>query len=94
MGNAGPWFWLAWAREVLTVRVPQSLQDDSKNENLLELNQKLQLQLSQEKAALQLESEELNILIRYQPRQCPRPAAPGAARCLRFPGAALPFGCS
>ncbi|XP_067422043.1 bridge-like lipid transfer protein family member 2 isoform X2 [Emydura macquarii macquarii] len=44
--------------------VMKSLQDDSKNENLLELNQKLQLQLSQEKAALQLESEELNILIR------------------------------
>jgi hypothetical protein len=40
------------------------LQDDSKNENLLDLNQKLQLQLNQEKANLQLESEELNILIR------------------------------
>ncbi|CAM5164364.1 unnamed protein product [Eretmochelys imbricata] len=44
--------------------IMKSLQDDSKNENLLELNQKLQLQLSQEKADLQLESEELNILIR------------------------------
>ncbi|XP_075760621.1 bridge-like lipid transfer protein family member 2 [Pelodiscus sinensis] len=44
--------------------VVKSLQDDSKNENLLELNQKLQLQLSREKADLQLESEELNILIR------------------------------
>uniref|UniRef100_A0A8C0GPD0 Bridge-like lipid transfer protein family member 2 n=1 Tax=Chelonoidis abingdonii TaxID=106734 RepID=A0A8C0GPD0_CHEAB len=44
--------------------IMKSLQDDSKNENLLELNQKLQLQLSQEKASLQLESEELNILIR------------------------------
>ncbi|ELV12096.1 hypothetical protein TREES_T100003578 [Tupaia chinensis] len=44
--------------------VMKSLQDDSKNENLLELNQKLQLQLNQGKANLQLESEELNILIR------------------------------
>ncbi|XP_072495879.1 bridge-like lipid transfer protein family member 2 isoform X2 [Notamacropus eugenii] len=40
--------------------IMKSLQDDSKNENLLDLNQKL----SQEKADLQLESEELNILIR------------------------------
>ncbi|GAB1296519.1 Protein KIAA0100 [Apodemus speciosus] len=40
------------------------MKDDSKNENLLDLNQKLQLQLNQEKANLQLESEELNILIR------------------------------
>ncbi|XP_068945900.1 bridge-like lipid transfer protein family member 2 isoform X2 [Petaurus breviceps papuanus] len=40
--------------------IMKSLQDDSKNDNLLELNQKL----SQEKADLQLESEELNILIR------------------------------
>ena len=44
--------------------IMKSLQDDSKNENLLDLNQKLQLQLNQEKANLQLESEELNILIR------------------------------
>uniref|UniRef100_A0A5F9DT06 Bridge-like lipid transfer protein family member 2 n=1 Tax=Oryctolagus cuniculus TaxID=9986 RepID=A0A5F9DT06_RABIT len=44
--------------------IMKSLQDDSKNENLLDLNQKLQLQLNQEKATLQLESEELNILIR------------------------------
>ncbi|PKU30493.1 hypothetical protein llap_19203 [Limosa lapponica baueri] len=42
----------------------KSLQDDSKNENLLDLNHRLQQQLSQEKADLQLESEELNILIR------------------------------
>lgn len=42
----------------------KSLQDDSKNESLLDLNHKLQQQLSQEKADLQLESEELNILIR------------------------------
>lgn len=42
----------------------QSLQDDSKNETLLELNHRLQQQLSQEKSDLQLESEELNILIR------------------------------
>lgn len=44
--------------------VLQSLQDDSKNESLLDLNHRLQQQLSQEKADLQLESEELNILIR------------------------------
>ncbi|XP_070246468.1 bridge-like lipid transfer protein family member 2 isoform X3 [Bos mutus] len=44
--------------------IMKSLQDDSKNENLLDLNLKLQLQLNQEKANLQLESEELNILIR------------------------------
>uniref|UniRef100_G3T406 Bridge-like lipid transfer protein family member 2 n=1 Tax=Loxodonta africana TaxID=9785 RepID=G3T406_LOXAF len=44
--------------------IMKSLQDDSKNENLLDMNQKLQLQLNQEKANLQLESEELNILIR------------------------------
>ncbi|XP_038614966.1 protein KIAA0100 homolog isoform X2 [Tachyglossus aculeatus] len=44
--------------------IMKSLQDDSKNENLLDLNQKLQMQLSREKADLQLESEELNILIR------------------------------
>ncbi|KYO37174.1 protein KIAA0100-like [Alligator mississippiensis] len=44
--------------------IMKSLQDDSKNESLLDLNQKLQQQLSQEKATLQLESEELNILIR------------------------------
>uniref|UniRef100_F6PFS8 Bridge-like lipid transfer protein family member 2 n=1 Tax=Ornithorhynchus anatinus TaxID=9258 RepID=F6PFS8_ORNAN len=44
--------------------IMKSLQDDGKNENLLDLNQKLQMQLSQEKADLQLESEELNILIR------------------------------
>ncbi|XP_009576267.1 PREDICTED: UPF0378 protein KIAA0100-like, partial [Fulmarus glacialis] len=42
----------------------KSLQDDSKNESLLDLNHRLQQQLSQEKADLQLESEELNILIR------------------------------
>ncbi|XP_074977035.1 bridge-like lipid transfer protein family member 2 isoform X3 [Caretta caretta] len=51
-------------REKQMYSIMKSLQDDSKNENLLELNQKLQLQLSQEKADLQLESEELNILIR------------------------------
>lgn len=44
--------------------IMKSLQDDNKNENLLDVNQKLQLQLNQEKANLQLESEELNILIR------------------------------
>ncbi|XP_019400878.1 PREDICTED: protein KIAA0100 homolog [Crocodylus porosus] len=44
--------------------IMKSLQDDGKNESLLDLNQKLQQQLSQEKATLQLESEELNILIR------------------------------
>lgn len=43
----------------------QSLQDDGRNETLLEQNQKLQQQLSREKAELQQESEELNILIRY-----------------------------
>ncbi|XP_066419511.1 bridge-like lipid transfer protein family member 2 [Molothrus aeneus] len=42
----------------------KSLKDDSKNEVLLDLNHRLQQQLSQEKADLQLESEELNILIR------------------------------
>ncbi|KAJ7405898.1 protein KIAA0100 [Pitangus sulphuratus] len=42
----------------------KSLKDDSKNEILLDLNHRLQQQLSQEKADLQLESEELNILIR------------------------------
>ncbi|XP_044528771.1 protein KIAA0100 homolog isoform X1 [Gracilinanus agilis] len=44
--------------------IMKALQDDSKNENLLDQNQKLQMQLSKEKADLQLESEELNILIR------------------------------
>lgn len=45
--------------------LPQSLQDDGRNEALLEHNQKLQQQLSQEKATLQQESEDLNILIRH-----------------------------
>ncbi|XP_053131385.1 bridge-like lipid transfer protein family member 2 isoform X2 [Hemicordylus capensis] len=44
--------------------VMKSLQDDGRNESLLDHNQKLQLQLSREKAELQQESEELNILIR------------------------------
>ncbi|KAM6464675.1 bridge-like lipid transfer protein family member 2 isoform 2-T2 [Liasis olivaceus] len=44
--------------------VMKSLQDDGRNEALLEHNQKLQQQLSQEKATLQQESEDLNILIR------------------------------
>lgn len=44
--------------------VLKSLQDDGRNEGLLDHNQKLQQQLSQEKAELQQESEELNILIR------------------------------
>ncbi|XP_058019903.1 bridge-like lipid transfer protein family member 2 [Ahaetulla prasina] len=44
--------------------VMKSLQDDGRNESLLEHNQKLQQQLSQEKATLQQESEDLNILIR------------------------------
>ncbi|XP_070591591.1 bridge-like lipid transfer protein family member 2 [Erythrolamprus reginae] len=44
--------------------VMKSLQDDGRNESLLEHNQKLQQQLSQEKASLQQESEDLNILIR------------------------------
>ncbi|XP_063151468.1 bridge-like lipid transfer protein family member 2 [Candoia aspera] len=44
--------------------VVKSLQDDGRNEALLEHNQKLQQQLSQEKATLQQESEDLNILIR------------------------------
>ncbi|XP_064424989.1 bridge-like lipid transfer protein family member 2 [Latimeria chalumnae] len=44
--------------------IMKSLQDESKNETLLEMNQKLQKQLNQEKANLQLKSEELNILIR------------------------------
>uniref|UniRef100_A0A670Z656 Bridge-like lipid transfer protein family member 2 n=1 Tax=Pseudonaja textilis TaxID=8673 RepID=A0A670Z656_PSETE len=43
--------------------VMKSLQDDGRNESLLEHNQKLQQQLSQEKATLQQESEDLNILI-------------------------------
>ncbi|XP_043910335.1 protein KIAA0100 homolog [Protopterus annectens] len=42
----------------------KSLQDESKNEALLEMNQKLQQQLDQEKIDLQNKSEELNILIR------------------------------
>ncbi|XP_053222317.1 bridge-like lipid transfer protein family member 2 isoform X1 [Podarcis raffonei] len=44
--------------------VMKSLQDDGRNESLLDHNQKLQEQLSREKAELQQESEELNILIR------------------------------
>ncbi|XP_063002776.1 bridge-like lipid transfer protein family member 2 [Elgaria multicarinata webbii] len=44
--------------------VMKSLQDDSRNEALLDHNQKLQQQLSREKTELQQESEELNILIR------------------------------
>uniref|UniRef100_A0ABM5ENS6 Bridge-like lipid transfer protein family member 2 n=1 Tax=Pogona vitticeps TaxID=103695 RepID=A0ABM5ENS6_9SAUR len=44
--------------------VLKSLQDDGRNEGLLDHNQKLQQQLSREKAELQQESEELNILIR------------------------------
>ncbi|KAM3856347.1 bridge-like lipid transfer protein family member 2 isoform 1-T1 [Vipera latastei] len=44
--------------------VLKSLQDDGRNEALLDHNQKLQQQLSQEKATLQQESEDLNILIR------------------------------
>ncbi|XP_077167893.1 bridge-like lipid transfer protein family member 2 [Paroedura picta] len=42
----------------------KSLQGDGRNEALLEANQQLQQQLSREKAELQRESEELNILIR------------------------------
>uniref|UniRef100_A0A4W3IQN8 Bridge-like lipid transfer protein family member 2 n=1 Tax=Callorhinchus milii TaxID=7868 RepID=A0A4W3IQN8_CALMI len=44
--------------------IVKSLQDDIKNESLLEQNQRHQTQLNQEKAALQAKSEELNILIR------------------------------
>uniref|UniRef100_A0A8D2IHG0 KIAA0100 n=1 Tax=Varanus komodoensis TaxID=61221 RepID=A0A8D2IHG0_VARKO len=44
--------------------VLKALQDDGRNEGLLEHNQRLQQQLSREKAELQQESEELNILIR------------------------------
>ncbi|XP_042298610.1 protein KIAA0100 homolog [Sceloporus undulatus] len=44
--------------------VLKSLQDDGRNEALLDHNQKLQQQLSREKSELQQESEELNILIR------------------------------
>ncbi|XP_029466864.1 protein KIAA0100 homolog isoform X2 [Rhinatrema bivittatum] len=44
--------------------IMKSLLDESKNEVLLDMNQKLQSQLSQEKSDLQQKSEELNILIR------------------------------
>ncbi|XP_030077940.1 bridge-like lipid transfer protein family member 2 isoform X1 [Microcaecilia unicolor] len=44
--------------------IMKSLLDESKNEILLDMNQKLQAQLSQEKSDLQQKSEELNILIR------------------------------
>nr|XP_060612641.1 bridge-like lipid transfer protein family member 2 [Anolis sagrei ordinatus] len=44
--------------------VLKSLQDDGRNEALLDHNQRLQQQLSREKSELQQESEELNILIR------------------------------
>lgn len=71
----------------LTLSPIQSLQDDSKNESLLDLNQKLQQQLSQEKATLQLESEELNILIRYWSPEAVYPGLPPAPALL--PGAAV-----
>ncbi|XP_039613175.1 protein KIAA0100-like isoform X1 [Polypterus senegalus] len=42
----------------------RSFQDEGKNEDLSDVNQKLQNQLNQEKMDLQMKSEELNILIR------------------------------
>ncbi|XP_069082287.1 bridge-like lipid transfer protein family member 2 isoform X2 [Pleurodeles waltl] len=44
--------------------IMKSLQDESKNDTLQDIHQKLQAQLSQEKADMQQKSEELNILIR------------------------------
>ncbi|XP_078536235.1 bridge-like lipid transfer protein family member 2 [Lissotriton helveticus] len=44
--------------------IMKSLQDESKNDTLHDIHQKLQAQLSQEKADMQQKSEELNILIR------------------------------
>ncbi|KAJ7309074.1 hypothetical protein JRQ81_008371 [Phrynocephalus forsythii] len=60
--------------------VLKSLQDDGRNEALLDHNQKLQQQLSREKAELQQESEELNILI-SSPRRLP--SYPFARRCFK-----------